>query len=944
MAYIDDLKSQRDQLAKEYEAIQAEFSSGKNFTSGAAEIDREAREMAKYYELRRVNEQIRLEEGKVSSAGQTAEQKANNDISETNTPAAEKLSNKEIENLKNAESNKTGVVESRETAESTNTNIDESVHVDISGGIETQIDANKSGYGIGVDFSTPSNVLHDYTNYTYRLTLWLLSESDYQLLTDSPKLFEPTRALISSGGAYANTDGGAVTVRINQRDPVDIYSSYRHPDFLEDFYFENLTITTVVGLNAKTKASNAVEISFSIIEPYGMSLLDRLMSAVMYPDGPGKQPSGVSNYIEQPYLLQIDFLSDVSEAQAQKNIITSKRMAIKIVEIKVKPGPGGTEYKCRAIPFNHSAFQQTVSACPVNLSITAGTLGEYFDSEDTLSKIFDVTGGVSDERIESELKKWNQSWDGDNPPTVDEINLQRERIKAGLNYKVKSLPAAYNSYMTGLTKGKRFKLPPSLINVFVDNTLKKSTLVDENQQDTKNIAMADTGDSYSLTITKGAEKAEYKTQSVFNVHRGTDIPTLIDRVVMSSSYIRNQTEEIQKSINNAEQDQIETRGNTSSNQINAANRDSSFSKNKFIDWYKIVPQIHLNGFDSLSNSWSKVATFSVIPYKVPNAYHPDFKKTKIPATKIVRDYNYLYTGLNQDIISMDIDFDATYYTSIGTYQKEKIRGKNFAGADIEMVGDENQSTTVGENTPLSLPIPIRPVSNPEQESAYKLNQDPRDFSVASFAKSIYSSSRGDMLNLKLRIVGDPSFIKQDDIYYNPMSPEYQNFVPTPGEMFPPVNPVTGQILFDVEQVFVRINVLNAVDIDDNTGITNKQILLSNGRATNGTFSGIYKVLTVRNEFIRGKFEQVLDLVRMPDELIVDIKDKKTDNPKVKSANKVSTVEDLDVPSAPPVAVETDDTNLPPRVSELQQQAANRTTFTIPSSPSDEFQVTPTFTI
>jgi hypothetical protein len=42
--------------------------------------------------------------------------------------------------------------------------------------------------------------------------------------------------------------------------------------------------------------------------------------------------------------------------------------------------------------------------------------------------------------------------------------------------------------------------------------------------------------------------------------------------------------------------------------------------------------------------------------------------------------------------------------------------------------------------------------------------------------------------------------------------------------------------------------------------------LTNGRKTDGSFSGIYKVLTVQSEFSRGQFSQTLDLVRMPDEL------------------------------------------------------------------------------
>jgi hypothetical protein len=128
-----------------------------------------------------------------------------------------------------------------------------------------------------------------------------------------------------------------------------------------------------------------------------------------------------------------------------------------------------------------------------------------------------------------------------------------------------------------------------------------------------------------------------------------------------------------------------------------------------------------------------------------------------------------------------------------------------------------------------------------------------------------------MLNVSLRIVGDPAFIKQDDIYYNPMSPEYKEFntMGAGSEQTIPLNPNTGQIIFDQEQVFVQLIIKSAVDIDDNTGITNKQIKLSNGRMTDSTFSGVYKVLTVKSEFNRGKFEQTLTLVKMPNDMFFD---------------------------------------------------------------------------
>jgi hypothetical protein len=499
--------------------------------------------------------------------------------------------------------------------------------------------------------------------------------------------------------------------------------------------------------------------------------------------------------------------------------------------------------------------------------------------------------------------------------------------------------------MSGIGKGNKFDLPPNLINIIVDPAISKSLIVDETKQDTKAVPLTETNRSITSTVTGTGSSTDFKKTGVFNVHAGTDIPTLIDRVLMSSDYIKNQVEDFNKSVEVTKQGQAENtftpglpgvQGGGGVLQPDVLDRNEIIKRYKFLDWYKIVPQVYLNGFDSKANAWSKVVCYSVIPYRTANSYHPDFKKTKISRSKLVRDYNYLYTGLNEDILSVDIDFDSTYFTSIGTFQAEKIRGKDFAGADIENV-DKNQNTTVNPSNPSILPVSIRPVNNPQQESVYKANQDPKDFSVASLSKSLYTSSRGDMLNIKLKIVGDPAFIKQDDIYYNPMSPDYKDSIPSPTDLGPPLNPVTGQVIFDTEQVFVGMTIKNAVDIDDSTGIVNKQILLANGRYTNGTFSGIYKILTVRSEFSKGRFEQTLDLVRMPDDLIDESSAIATDNPSVSVANAKPPTDNKDVPGGTTGRI-TDSTESAPAVDANQRAAANGPAEEV-TQPSDASQQT-----
>ena len=717
-----------------------------------------------------------------------------------------------------------------------------------------------------------TNQLHDYTSSTYRITMYLLSAEDYATLVARPSTFNPQYVLISTGGGFPNASEFSM-VRTGKE------ASGRHPDFQEDFFIEQLSMTTVVGLNAKSKASNAIEIGFTIVEPYGMTLLDRLMSACSMP------PVNSPNYIDQPYLLEVDFLANVDEDGKQNTgiRINRKRFAIKIIEMKIKPGPSGTEYKCRAIPYNHVAFQDSIASMPITLNVQADTLGKFFDSESEISKVFSTDVAENEERIESELKKWvvlnsNDFDPGITKPTAEDIQAQRNKIKASLTYTTDSFPAAYNTYMRSVSgKDKTFTYPPSLIAINItDPEMKTSRIVDEKSADVKTTPMTNTNEGVAASVQTSNLK-DGKTKQGFPISPGTNVVQLIDRIMQRSEYITKQVTE-SRAVIDRNKEIIANRSKLLNNpSTDAATKqrltkelrdaESEINQYKFLKWYKIIPQTFLLNFDFSSNAYSKQAIYTIQPYQAANAYHPDFNKTRINKSKIVRSYNYLYTGLNQDITAIDIDFDSSYYTAITAFRDSKTAASSSFSA---MPDNDNLATDTTKVTDLPHSFQSQG-ANATATGQMNRASDDKSYAVSDIANSIYTSQRGDMLNVNLRIIGDPAFIKQDDIYVNPMSPEYKEFntMGAGTQDTVPLNPNTGQIIFDQEQVFVQLIIKSAVDIDDETGITNKQIKLSNGRMTDSTFSGVYKVLTVKSEFNRGKFEQTLTLVKMPNDLFFD---------------------------------------------------------------------------
>lgn len=706
-----------------------------------------------------------------------------------------------------------------------------------------------AGYG------QPKNKLHDYTSYTYRLTLFFLTKEDYNNLAASPSTFEPKYSLVSSGAGYAAKSGQSISVKVEDQTAV-LVDTIRHPDFRTDFFIDNLQMTTVVGLNAKTKASNAIDISFNIVEPYGLSLLDRLLSACETSED--KHP----NYMSQPYLLQIDILASPTDEQLSRmkqtnNLIDRKRIPIKLLEMKIRPTGSGTTYAIRAIPYNHTAFNMTVAAVPVPFNVEAGTVGEFFGGAEDIAKLFDDVK-VNEERLESDLKKYIDEVTnvGGVAPTAAEIENRRRALRNSLEFKSKSFTAAYNVYMESISKDLQLStLPPTKIAFNVAKEFINSPIVDE---------LAQNSDARLIDPAAGVSQQDSQlriTQS-FSVNRGTSIIDVIDMVMGKSDYIKNQLD-TQAKLNDTNQAKAEYAGNNE--------RANDTQKPRDLKWYKIVPTVALNDFDFTRNNYSKTVLYNILPYTAINAYHPNFPKgtAQSVADSIVRTYNYLYTGKNQDIIKLDIDFDNTYYTQISTYRNQVARSGQNASNDQNDIPVTEQATS-GNVQIQNPPVSIEYVGSNADSTGMNTATNPKEKIIADLKKSIYTAQRGDALNIKLQIVGDPGFIKQDDVYYNPGSTkEYSEFtklVGSRGSQTVPMNPTTGQIYFDMQQIFVEVNFKNAVDIDDSLGIVNKQEILRNGRSTNGTFSGIYKVLTVQSEFNRGQFTQILDLVRMPDAL------------------------------------------------------------------------------
>ena len=661
------------------------------------------------------------------------------------------------------------------------------------------------------------NPLHDFVNYTYGLSLHFLPPQAFTDLVNqtTQQTYTPTTSddgkqngvLIASAGR----SGDALPRNIH---------------FTDDFYFEDLKMTTIVGLNSRTRGTNAIDISFTIIEPYGITMIDRLIDVC--------KEFKVENYIETPYLLQIDFFGynqDGSEANLTKH---TKYIPIRIIGMTTSVSEKGATYKFQAVPYCHAAFQETYVATPANFEIYAGTVHDFFnyDKKTTpgmlaLKKAKDKANDRATQAAANQALDYPEL----SPDEIKQLQIQQQQEIDYINslpYKAGSYTQALNTYHKNLLDGNKIQEPDEYL-IVIDDALNSPILTPKDTSHKKSPMINNTNvsDVLKLGLEDLNKASGFDTSNAaIAINAGTSIIDVINMVMRNSKYILSQLD-----LKGIDENAKKT---LSPEQLAAVSK-------KTLKWFKIIPQVTILKYDAVRNTFAKRFIYYVKPYEVNNTKYP-YAPNSLPSTWI-KEYNYIYTGQNVDVIDLKIDFDMAFYTSISSY----LSNRNItSGAPDSKDSQGKVARSLGSKVadgPQVMPLAIHHI--PSQQHAL-VGENANTAAAVDLSKSLYTNSK-DMINLDLKIIGDPEFIKQDEVFIS------SNNIP--------VNAIVDKnnscILFDNAEIYMRLTFDNPTDIDTSTGGIRKY----NG-STQKVFDGIYRILKVDNMFQAGVFTQTLQAIRL----------------------------------------------------------------------------------
>ena len=292
------------------------------------------------------------------------------------------------------------------------------------------------------------------------------------------------------------------------------------------------------------------------------------------------------------------------------------------------------------------------------------------------------------------------------------------------------------------------------------------------------------------------------------------------------------------------------------NQMEAQADSPSSGREPYVPWFKIVTNVETitAQFDKILGMHPKKITFTIIPYAVHvmNFTLPGLSASPLWGKTVKKRYNYIYTGANNDILDLKINYKYGYFqaalidgTGADAAKKKQVKDLSLTELVTEYisyVGDQPEGT-----------LPLR------RYPTYSKSGDPTTGDGGSKTEvdefhDYLTSPMADMVNVQMTILGDPAFIGQDFAlpYENKGSNTSSDFSSFSGYAW---DKDLGCFNFDQAEPFVTLDFRFPTDIDEKRSVMNFKNL------ENIVFSGLYKVVSVNSIFDGGKFTQVLDLVR-----------------------------------------------------------------------------------
>jgi len=695
------------------------------------------------------------------------------------------------------------------------------------------------------------NDLSVFASYNYNFTLAILTVDEINFPDSTYKKIGPSHIILKSGGGIPVSESWSGTVSGGDR-----------------FFIENVVINHVIAPSFKYRQTDACDFSFQILEPYSMgTLFLKLQEQAIL--------AGYPTYQEAPFILMIDFVG-----YDDRGIILSSRVGkesarrmypLKLSDVIFNVSEKGSVYDVKATPWEQQAWTESNQAIPADMTLSGRTVKEMLETgAQSLTSLMNSAIISNAKKIgkkqhneyviifpketASKDQKLLASTPSDKPVGANQFSSggSRDISTQELEYfsslrgdvstplpgnlsdellKIKGIEVKRTAYGE---KIREYASDPANTNFIGDLVINDNYLNPGPQPFAVQAFVADPNQSFvRRNYISSSDNVRTKTWAA-----GSRIQDIIEEIILSSEY--------GKKIQSQAPDE-----------------------NGFINFFKIQVDVYVLPFSpyhiELTGQLSKVFVYKVVPYKV---HHSRFARSKaagigykLQRKNAVKEYNYMYTGYNDDIIDLELKFDTGYYTSLSNDSGTGKAGSRDINAETLYQSQDDrfkmQTLSDPDSQASSLAGAVQINGSTTNSTGNKGGGSISTPSI-SFARDMNDSllnALSALTTLRLTIWGDPYYLG-DSGFGNYHAGAGQNFN---------IN-ADGTINYEYAEVGILLNFNSPFDIE-NEGFV--RVNPSKKIKPLGMFSGLYKVDTCISTFDGGKFTQELSLTRrnnQPDDL------------------------------------------------------------------------------
>lgn len=599
---------------------------------------------------------------------------------------------------------------------------------------------------------------------------------------------------------WSDSSGGALVDGFNKDSPGRF-----------DMFIDHLEIESLMGFTEESSTSQPTKITFDVVEPYSINgFIEALqVSAVA---------AGYPTYTMASFLLKMQF-SGYPDGDGLPAIVSeidyaTRYFVIKFTGVDVSIDEKGTVYKCSAIPFNEQGFGN-IGTLKKSAKMKGKTVFDILT--DLMKTVSDQVAGddknskTADQNIYDEYKIKFPTFDPNNGfvggDSVSNSNLFGQ------------------SAITDLSYNNNYVMPDPAKTTQPNATQAKGQSTPTPAQNTK------APESFKISPTLGptAQFAE-----------GKPLLDCINAIVQDSK---------------ASRDIIQKLSTETKNGVNGIIDDYGM-----VDYFLVKLEVeNKNKINPDTRKPYQIFSFIVTPHKIHYTRIPRYGNQVIDDSKLktysLREYNYIYTGKNVDLLNFKLNFNTLFFEAVPA-----AMGQDQAPPSRDAIARSNKTSPKTNSDPINVAqnnlvgtgsIQSTPQNTQVNKNSGTTRQDDPYLVLARNMHNAIVNSASGVLTGEVEILGDPFFLVTGGI---------GNYNPKPANSNSPHLTIDGEANHNYGDVFVTLKFRNPIDIDPATGKYNFDPRLV-------PFSGVYRVTTVTSNFKDGVFKQKLNIVRIPGQLL-----------------------------------------------------------------------------